>query len=105
MCVCVSVCNVLREMLDVNVKVEVPTQYKFLKMNINRGFFLNASFPRNGNVSIYSYYRAASHIVVLPTDWNDLERFDSNFRTASVVCYRVFCKFIFCFTCTSIGVV
>ena len=28
-CVCVCVCcNVLREMLDVNVKVEVRTQYK-----------------------------------------------------------------------------
>ena len=37
----------VREMLDVNVKVEEPTQYKFFKKEVN-----NASFPRNGNVSI-----------------------------------------------------
>ena len=57
----VCVCNGLREMLDVNVKVEEPTQYKYLKNEYKRRVFLNnASFPRNGNVSIiYSYYRAA----------------------------------------------
>ena len=54
-CVCVSVCNVLREMLDVNVEVEVPTQYIYIYKW--RVFLKNASFPRNGNVTIY--YRAA----------------------------------------------
>ena len=52
LCVCVCVCNVLREMLDVNVKVEVPTQYK--NEYQRRVFLKNASFPRNGNVSIYT---------------------------------------------------
>ena len=39
---------------DVNVKVEVPTQYKSKNLEYKRRVFRkNASFPRNGNVTAH----------------------------------------------------
>ena len=52
-CSCfVCVCNVLREIPDVNVKVDVPTQYNFFEMNINGGFFFKMLHSREMAMSL-----------------------------------------------------